>query len=204
MRYGRHRARSTTLLADHVLTNLLGETAQDPLLQAQRFLAETAMITAELPSAGPSRVILIAPPRRWNPPQAFLDRVVEGTSAASWMTGTALTGMRTAPAAEVERRTVHYPASQRRQELPPPYLTALGSLHSKIATFAAVLTQPDKIVPDLDRGLLRLESTWWRNREEARVNPLLSGSSRSLLASSARSTCSPAATPSAAEAGRSR
>jgi hypothetical protein len=160
----------TALLSDHVLTGLLGDTARDPLLAAQRFLAETAMITAELPSAGPSRVIMIAPPRRWDPPQEFLDRLVAGASQASWMTGTALTGMRTAPTAEVERRAVHYPASQRRHELPKPYLTALGTLHSTIATFAAVLTKPELIVPELDKGVLRLESTWWRDRPEERVN----------------------------------
>jgi Family of unknown function (DUF6049) len=59
----------TALLADHVLTDLLGDAAHNPLLAAQRFLAETAMITAELPSAGPNRVILVVPPRRWDPPR---------------------------------------------------------------------------------------------------------------------------------------
>jgi hypothetical protein len=158
------------LLADHVLTELLGEAATKPLLAAQRFLAETAMITAELPSTGSSRVILVAPPRRWDPPQEFLDRLVEGTSAASWMTGTSLSGLRTAPPAEVERRGVRYPASERRHELPAPYLTALGSQHTRISTFAAVLSRPQAIVPGLETGLLRLESTWWRGREEDRVN----------------------------------
>jgi hypothetical protein len=158
------------LLADHGLTALLGDATKSPLLAAQRFLAETAMITAELPSTGPSRVILVAPPRRWDPPQVFLDRLVAGTSAASWMTGTSLSGMRTAPTAEVERRGLRYPASERRRELPAPYLTALGSQHSRISTFAAVLSKPDAIVPGLEEGLLRLESTWWRGRDEGRVN----------------------------------
>jgi Family of unknown function (DUF6049) len=160
----------TALLADHVLTELLGEAANNPVIAAQRFLAETAMITAELPSAGPGRVILIAPPRRWDPPQEFLDRLVAGTAAASWMTGTALTGMRTAPPAEVERKGLHYPAAQEKRELSAPYLTALRSQHSKISIFAAVLTKPDLLIPDLDLGVLRLESTWWRDHTEDRVN----------------------------------
>ncbi len=158
------------VLADHVLTSLLGDAPHNPLLAAQRFLAETAMITAELPSAGPSRVILVAPPRRWDPPQEFLDRLVAGTAGASWMTGTSLADMRNAPVAEVERRGVRYPASERAHELSAPYLTALGSQHSRISTFAAVLTKPEQIVPSLETGLLRLESTWWRGREEDRVN----------------------------------
>jgi Family of unknown function (DUF6049) len=160
----------TALLADHVLTDLLADAADNPVLAAQRFLAETAMITAQLPGAGPGRVILIAPPRRWNPPQEFLDRLVAGTAAASWMTGTALTGMRTAPPAEVERKGLHYPAAERKHELSEPYLSALRSQHSRISIFASVLTKPDALVPDLDRGVLRLESTWWRDRAEDRVN----------------------------------
>jgi Family of unknown function (DUF6049) len=160
----------TALLADHVLTDLLADASDNPVLAAQRFLAETAMITAELPSAGPGRVILIAPPRRWDPPQEFLDRLVAGTSAASWMTGTALTGMRTAPPAEVERKGLHYPAAQRKHELSSPYLSALRSQHSRISIFAAVLTKPALLIPGLDQGVLRLESTWWRDRAEDRVN----------------------------------
>ena len=65
------------LLADHVLTDLLRRRRRAARsLAAQRFLAETAMITAELPSTGTERVILVAPPRRWNPAQEFLDRLV--------------------------------------------------------------------------------------------------------------------------------
>jgi hypothetical protein len=160
----------TTLLADHVLTDLLADASHDPLLTAQRFLAETALITAELPGAGPGRVILVAPPRRWDPPQEFLDRLVAGASAASWLTGTTLSGMRTAAPAEVERRALHYPAAERKRELSDSYVTALRSQHAKISVFAEVLTQPEKIVPDLDLGLLRLTSTWWRGREEDRAN----------------------------------
>ena len=63
-----------------------------------------------------------------------------------------------------------YPSAQRKHELPGPYLTALGTQHSRIATFAAVLTKPHLIVPDLDTAVLRLESTWWRDRAEQRVN----------------------------------
>jgi hypothetical protein len=160
----------TSLLADHVLTDLLGQAADSPLLAAQRFLAETAMITAELPSTGADRVILIAPPRRWDPPQEFLDRLITGTTQASWMTGTSLTGMRTTPPAEVERKPLRYPAAERKRELPAPYLTALHAQHGRISIFADVLTQPDLIVPDLNLGVLRLASTWWRAREEDRVN----------------------------------
>lgn len=173
---GRSQARSpsgpvTTLLSDPGLTGLLARADKAPLLAAQRFLAETAMITSELPNAGSGRVILIAPPRRWDPPPEFLDRLVRGTASASWMSGTSLSAMSSAPPAEVERRPVHYPASQRRGELPAPYLTALRSQHDSIAVFSGVLTDPDALVTDLDKAVLRLESSWWRGRE-IRVNRL--------------------------------
>ena len=193
----------TALLADHVLTGLLAHAADNPVIAAQRFLAETAMITAELPSGGAGRVILIAPPRRWDPPQEFLDRLVAGTSAASWMTGTALSGMRTAPPAEVERRGVHYPAAERKHELSAPYLTALRSQHSRISIFAAVLTKPELIVPDLDTGCCDSSrpggATGRRTGSTATT-----ANSPTWPTSSARSTCNPAATPSAATAARSR
>lgn len=161
----------TTLVADSGLTTLLAGAGHQPLLAAQRFLAETAMITAELPSSGGDRVILVAPPRRWNPPLAFLDRLVAGVGQASWISGTGLDGMRTSPPGEVERRAVRYPTEERRRELSKPYLTALQTQHSSIALFSAVLTAPDQLVPDLDKAVLRLESTWWRGRED-RVNRL--------------------------------
>jgi hypothetical protein len=78
--------------------------------------------------------------------------------------------MRTTPPAEVERKPLRYPAAERRRELPPPYLTALHAQHGRISIFADVLTQPELIVPDLNLGVLRLASSWWRDREEARVN----------------------------------
>ena len=50
--------------------------AAAPVLAAQRVVAETAMITSELPSTGTARTIVAMPPRRWDPPQDFLDQLV--------------------------------------------------------------------------------------------------------------------------------
>jgi hypothetical protein len=167
-------ATMASLVADPALTNQLGRTERSPLLAAQRFLAETAMITAELPNAGTDRVILVAPPRRWNPSQEFLDRLLTGISSAAWMSGATLSDMRAAPAAEVERRTVRYPKAVQTHELPGPYLTALKSQHRNNNVFNGVLADRAnraRIMPALTAGLLRLESSWWRGRDE-RVNRL--------------------------------
>lgn len=155
------------LVADPGLTDQLGRTARSPLLAAQRVLAETAMITSELPNAGADRVILVAPPRRWNPPQVFLDRLVTGVAAAPWIASAGLSDMRASTAAEVERRSVRYVKAARRGELPGLYLNALKDLHKNINLFSGVLADRAnraKIIPELNRGVLRLESSWWRLR----------------------------------------
>ncbi|MDQ1627861.1 MAG: hypothetical protein QOI54_1605 [Actinomycetota bacterium] len=161
----------TGLLADPGLTGLLASRDGAPVLAAQRFLAETAMITAELPSSGAERVILIAPPRRWDPPQAFLDRLVAGAASAPWISGTSLATMRSASPGEVERRGVHYPASRRRAELPRSYLAAVKTQHERIRLFLGVLPPADRaaVQPNLHTSVFRLESSWWRGRE-TRVN----------------------------------
>jgi hypothetical protein len=163
-----------SLVADPGLTDLLRDAPRSPLLAAQRFLAETALITAELPSAGADRTILVAPPQRWNPPPEFLDRLVAAAATAPWMSRTAVSDMRAAPTAEVDRRPVRYPAAARRRELPASYLTALATLRQRSGVFGDVLADRenrDRIVPDLDAARLRLESTWWRDRED-RANRL--------------------------------
>jgi hypothetical protein len=176
---GRSTARTragtmTSLVADSGLTTLLADGGTQPLLAAQRFVAETAMITAELPSAGGSRVVLAAPPTRWDPPQAFLDRLVTGLSDATWLTGTSLDEMRASSPGEVERRPVRYPPGARRAELPRAYLSAVRSQHARIDLYGKVIDGRDPrrtaVLSNLDKSVLRLESTWWHGRDNVRVN----------------------------------
>jgi hypothetical protein len=158
--------RVTGLLYDPTLTAALAAGArQQPLLAAQRFIAETAMITAELPGVGPERTILIAPPRHWSPPPELLDRVVAASLQAPWMTPVAVQDLRESKPPEIDRQSLRYPSSVRARELPVPYLDAVRDLHRTIGTFTAVLSEPEALVPDLDAAVFRLESTWWRGRD---------------------------------------
>ena len=155
------------LLYDPVLTDALAaRTDEQPLLAAQRFVAETAMITAEQPGFGPERTVLIAPPRRWSPPAELLDRVVSVSLQAPWLAPVAVDDLRASPPPEIDRDPARYPRGVRRDELPLPYLDAVRDLRPRIATFGAVLTEPDTVLPGLDSAVLRLESTWWRERGE--------------------------------------
>ena len=163
---GTRDGRLTGLLYDPVLTATLGAGANaQPLLAAQRFVAETAMITAELPGIGPERTILIAPPRNWSPPPELLDRIVSASLQAPWLSPVSVPDLRAAKPPEIDREPLTYPRSIRRRELPGAYLDAVRDLHATIATFSAVLTEPETIVPPLDAAVFRLESTWWRTHD---------------------------------------
>jgi len=166
------------LLYDPVLSDSLGATAaKQPLLAAQRFIAETAMITAELPGRGPERTVLVAPPRHWSPPPELLDRVIDITQDAPWVTPVSLGTLRATAPPEVDRGPVGYPRAIQDNELSGSYLNAVGDLHGRISTFGAVLSEPDQMVPALDAAVFRLESTWWRDRDQ-RVDRLTEVTSR--------------------------
>ena len=77
------------LVADSTLTQILGSvTAQsDPagasFAAQQMFLAQTAMIAAESPQL--SRAVVLAPPRRWNPPAGLASALLADTTSAPWL-----------------------------------------------------------------------------------------------------------------------
>jgi hypothetical protein len=180
---GRARLKSTTgrvaaLLADPALVDLLARSranASAPVLSAQRILAETAMITAELPSTGTARTIVAMPPRRWDPPQEFLDQLAD-LASAPWAAPVSLRVLAATDPPEVDRGRLRYPRAQSRTELPVIYLRALDTQHGKIDNFAGVLTDPNQpvpgtgtpLIPGMENSLRRLESSWWRGRDDAR------------------------------------
>ena len=162
------------LLADPTLADLLRRPGPDPLLAAQRLLAETAMITAELPSTGTERSILVMPPRRWDPDQVFLDRLVAVVGQAPWTAATPLRALAQSTPPELDRQPLRYPRPERAAELPRDYLRALETMHASTALLTAVLADPQTsdLVEDFERSVLLLESTWWRGRDASRANRL--------------------------------
>lgn len=76
------------LLADHTLTDLLNSassanSAGSRFAVRQRFLAETAMIAAEDPAQ--ARAIVVAPPRRWDPPPGLAAGLLRATTSVPWL-----------------------------------------------------------------------------------------------------------------------
>ena len=158
------------LLADPGLADQLRRHGPDPLLAGQRFLAETAMITSELPSTGTERTIVVMPPRRWDPDEAFLDRLV-ATADAPWTASVPLRTLAQTAPPEIDRKPLAYPSTQRRRELPALYLRALDAMHTSISLLGAILTDPTELIPEFDRSVTLLGSSWWRGRP-SRVNRL--------------------------------
>ena len=77
------------LLSDDTITQIIG-TANAPsdskataFAVEQRYLAETAMIAAEQPSIG--RSVVVAPPRRWDPPAGLANELLSETVTAPWL-----------------------------------------------------------------------------------------------------------------------
>lgn len=163
----------TGILGEPGLADLLRGRGEDSLLSSQRFLAETAMITSELPSTGTERTIVVMPPRRWDPDLAYLNRLVDVAARAPWMAPVSLPALAGQEPPEVDRRPLRYPKQQRDRELPGTYLSALSNMHTSINVFATILTDRDALVPQLERSLVLLESSWWRGRSQDRANRLV-------------------------------
>ncbi len=159
------------LLADPGLaTELAAAPAEGSgVLAGERLVAETAMIAAELPSTGTARTIVAMPPRRWSPSQSFLDQLVT-VAEAPWAAPVTLPELAADTPPEVDRERLRYPRAERRGELPESWLRALDTYRSNVSLFAGILTDKTRLVPRLQSSHLRLQSSYWRGRDGARVN----------------------------------
>jgi len=80
------------LLANDSLTSLLGSAGTGPgaaFTTAQEFLAQTALLAQQRPSTA----IIVAPPRRWQPPAGLAAALLSDTASAPWLTPVALTSL---------------------------------------------------------------------------------------------------------------
>jgi hypothetical protein len=173
---------------DQPISSVIGADTHAPgaeVLAEQRFLAETALITAERP--GLQRTVLIVPPRRWNPSERFAERLLSDTAAARWLQPTTLdevTRLATGPGgtggtsgtggtggtgpaggeAPAQRTFAGYPAAYHGHELSAAYLKSVRAIQVQARRFAAIFDPP---LTGFDQGVLRLESSAWRGRRSA-------------------------------------
>ncbi|WP_267898967.1 DUF6049 family protein [Thermomonospora amylolytica] len=144
---------------DPVLSDVVSAGTRTPgtrLLAEQRFLAETAMITAELPLQG--RTIVIAPARRWNPDPLFAENLLRWTQELPWLRPARVD--RIAQARRREPMTfTGYPSAYQAQELGRTYLREVKRIAGRAGTFSTVF-QP--AAWPYERAVLRTVSGSWR------------------------------------------
>lgn len=155
----------TGLLADSTLSQVVGDGATaDSGLALQRYLSETLMIEAQQPST-PGRSILVAPPRHWAPRPGYASQLLSDTGRVPWLQPTTLPAA--AQAAEAPKglaRTISYPYSQRRQELPQHYLMSVRAQTGKVNRLGAILPAGTQLVRADDEAILQAMSSAWRGQ----------------------------------------
>lgn len=169
------------LLSDHVLSNVLAKAKKKPgsaLLTEQRFLAETALITAERPND--ARGLVVAPPRRWNPPVGLAEALLRDTSQVPWLQPTSLADQQAdASSAKLTRQQLTYPSRIRHTELSSHYLDRVHRLHRSLDTFSELFNPLPESIAHYNLAALRAESSVWR-RHRKKGSALLHSTIRSV------------------------
>lgn len=160
----------TLLLASDSLTNALRSASAAPgsaVSAGQLFLAETALMASQAPSAP----IIIAPPRRWEPPAGMAASLLTAIASAPWLNPVTLASLATAPHAATG------PAPK--AGTPPAFgqreTRALRTLDSAVTRLQALRQTPD---PDLYLAVAATESSGYR--------PVIRKQALSLIASLTR------------------
>ena len=158
---------TAALLADSTLTTTVADPARTPdevLLARQRFLAQTQLITAELPSQ--ARLVVVAPPRRWNPSPAFARSLLQATDAASWLQPVRLDNALRWPASAVPRTGPVTDPLLTQSSLPLDQVDRTSSGLAQLRVFTRILTQPDPLATNDQSALHGALSTAWLDRPD--------------------------------------
>lgn len=154
----------TVLLADSILSDIVGSAGSRPgsaSLAEQRFLAETALITAERPNT--SRGLVVVPPRDWNPPENLASSLLADTAEVPWLAPTSLQELSETPQDEpLPRQRLTYPTRAKKAELSQKYLDGASRVHGSLNRYTTIFTRLPARIEDYNLAILRAESTAWR------------------------------------------
>ncbi|MET0740806.1 MAG: DUF6049 family protein [Candidatus Nanopelagicales bacterium] len=148
-------------VSDLLARNVGDQPAQ--LMTRQRFLAETAVITAERP--GDPRSLIVAPPRRWAPTEAWASSLLSLTRQAPWLTMRTPAALRSAVPNPPARRGPEYDAAARADELPTAYIQDIDRILDRVDVVASTTSEPASLRDPFLSEALRGMSTGWRDRE---------------------------------------
>ena len=160
--------RLTAIVADNLLSTLIATpTAQQggAALARQRFLAEIAMITAELPSA--QRSLVIVPPRRWTPDATYVKGVLDALGQVPWAKPATIAELRTTAADGPARQRPTYPTAVQQREVSGRQLDSVRAAAAGLDSLSAVVADPTSLRDTYERAILRSESTVWRTQRAA-------------------------------------
>lgn len=145
-----------------------GDLAVDDALTVQRFLGETAMITAERP--GQARAVLVTPPRTFDPDPELARSLLEGTAGAPWLSTAPLSELRETKPPELDRVLPVAAGPEQAgpgAALPTSYLLDVWELAAAAQSFAAILAEPEQERERWERFALRLSSVQWGQADGA-------------------------------------
>lgn len=156
----------TALVADEVLSETVGADISAPgaaLMNRQRFIAETAMISSEPVTT--ARTVIAVPHRRWDPDPKYVTDLVETAAGLPWLAPVTLDAVKRGKGVPVPRAGLTYTDQDRKLELAKQYLTGVKRVGARADLTAAITTAQDLDVFDL--ALMRLTSSAWRGRTGA-------------------------------------
>jgi hypothetical protein len=156
------------LLADRTASALVASPARgsnDIVLSRQRFLAETLLHTLELPAE--PRLLIVAPPRRWDPDPGWARALVQATKQASWLNPVTLDqAVRPSPP-NVERSEPSIPDAVAERQLPPDLVLRAAQALPQARKFHAILTRPAVLARPIEEAIYTSLSTAWRTDHQA-------------------------------------
>ncbi|MGW3365742.1 hypothetical protein ACWDOR_22695 [Streptosporangium canum] len=155
----------TALVTDTALGEIIGADTSAPgaaLMNRQRFIAETAMISSEPVTT--ARTVIGVPPRRWDPDPAYVTGLAKTAATLPWLAPATLDAIKRGKGAPTPRTGLTYTDQDRRKELAKPYVGSVKRVAARADLTAAVTTEQDLDVFDL--AVLRLASSAWRDRAE--------------------------------------
>ena len=160
------------LLADSGLSQILGRAsaARTPGTQfsvRQAFLAQTALIASQAPQL--SRAMVVAPPRRWNPPSGLASALLSETDQAPWLSPTSagrLAASRHAPGQAARQQPIYEGRNRFRSSL----ASAIKTADHGVQLIQGLRATPS---PQLSAAMAGVESSAWpasrRGRRPARA-----------------------------------
>jgi Family of unknown function (DUF6049) len=157
----------TVLLSDDTITQIIGtaNTPSDSKATAfaveQRYLAETAMIAAEQPSIG--RSVVVAPPRRWDPPAGLANELLSETVTAPWLHSVSLGDLASVKDAS-GKVTRQPPRAHSKSQLSRGLLGQARHVEQQAGLLTSVEQNPS---PLLKNPAAAIESSAWRGSGSA-------------------------------------